>query len=464
MGDYRYFPEQPGPVGGPVRNQVRGPAQGPLTGAVRGPDPYAPVVPSAQTRRPDPTLHRGYTPSSPQAYADHYHDPYAQNENGDAFDDHNPAFDPYAPPYRAAQPVARGYQAAPPLMQGASYAPPAYEEQRYAEHPRALAPLPVRADLYPDAYAAHPSAAPAWVGPQGGARVMPQRATAAPARAPMRPAAVLHGLGAVISLGLVVLAAGWTWNMMQRDVSGVPVVRALEGPMRIAPENPGGQQAAFQGLAINELAGSGASSEGDVIVLAPPPVGLGLTATPDAIVPPGTELASAEGVAASGEALGFKTPNRLAVQRSPRPQGRGDAGVQLAAAIAAPVSQLPALSTSNDPRAADTLAASIARSVALDLTVPRGIDVDPASIGPGTRLVQLGAYDTPDQARGAWETLSQRFSPLLNDRGRVIEAAHSGGSVFYRLRAHGFTDERDARRFCAALVAQQIDCIPVLVR
>ena len=48
--------------------------------------------------------------------------------------------------------------------------------------------------------------------------------------------------------------------------------------------------------------------------------------------------------------------------------------------------------------------------------------------------------------------------------GRVIEAAHSGGSVFYRLRAHGFNDERDARRFCAALIDQKMDCIPVLIR
>jgi hypothetical protein len=36
--------------------------------------------------------------------------------------------------------------------------------------------------------------------------------------------------------------------------------------------------------------------------------------------------------------------------------------------------------------------------------------------------------------------------------------------VFYRLRAHGFADLSDARRFCAAFVAQNVDCIPVLNR
>jgi hypothetical protein len=36
--------------------------------------------------------------------------------------------------------------------------------------------------------------------------------------------------------------------------------------------------------------------------------------------------------------------------------------------------------------------------------------------------------------------------------------------VFYRLRAHGFTDLSDARRFCAAFVAGGVDCIPVVTR
>ena len=52
----------------------------------------------------------------------------------------------------------------------------------------------------------------------------------------------------------------------------------------------------------------------------------------------------------------------------------------------------------------------------------------------------------------------------MTDKARVIEQAQSGGKVFYRLRAHGFRDISDARRFCAALVAEEIGCIPVLQR
>ena len=46
----------------------------------------------------------------------------------------------------------------------------------------------------------------------------------------------------------------------------------------------------------------------------------------------------------------------------------------------------------------------------------------------------------------------------------VVQSAQSGGRTFYRLRAHGFAGEDDARRFCAALLAENAACIPVAQR
>ena len=380
-----------------------------------------------------------------------------------------------APPLQATLHAGPKVARAPLSPTHPSYAQPQAGHPRYHPEPD-LQPWDLdEQEPYPSA--PHPSAPrvnyaapPAWLGPRSAPHAAAQGQAYAPsapkpARPPVQPAALAHGFGAVLSLGLVVLAAGWTWQMMQRDVSGVPVVRALEGPMRVAPDNPGGTQAAFQGLAVNQLAGTGHVDEPDVIVLAPAPAGLG-GAAPTATG--STELAAAP-VLLDGPPLGFRNPSRLAVERSPRPRGRDTSalaagGLLAQASPAQAAQQAPSLSTSNDLQGVDALAASIADSVASGLAGPRGVDIDPASIGPGTRLVQLGAFDSPEEARGAWDVLKRRFSPLLDDRGRVIEAAHSGGSVFYRLRAHGFGDERDARRFCAALVAEQVDCIPVLVR
>ncbi len=52
----------------------------------------------------------------------------------------------------------------------------------------------------------------------------------------------------------------------------------------------------------------------------------------------------------------------------------------------------------------------------------------------------------------------------MNGKDRLIQRAESGGRTFYRLRAMGFDDLADARRFCSALVAEEAACIPVVVR
>jgi hypothetical protein len=52
----------------------------------------------------------------------------------------------------------------------------------------------------------------------------------------------------------------------------------------------------------------------------------------------------------------------------------------------------------------------------------------------------------------------------MGDKQRVIQQASSGGRTFYRLRVMGFSDLSEARLFCAALVADKVDCIPVVMK
>ena len=91
-------------------------------------------------------------------------------------------------------------------------------------------------------------------------------------------------------------------------------------------------------------------------------------------------------------------------------------------------------------------------------------EVDAASLPIGTRLAQLGAFDTEEVARAQWGQLQARFAPYMSGKARVIQRATSGGRTFYRLRALGFEDVADSRRFCSALKASSVDCIPVVTR
>lgn len=55
-----------------------------------------------------------------------------------------------------------------------------------------------------------------------------------------RIATLTNWAGAAVSLALIAGVGVWGYKLVMRDVTGIPVVQAMEGPMRIAPEDPGG--------------------------------------------------------------------------------------------------------------------------------------------------------------------------------------------------------------------------------
>lgn len=280
---------------------------------------------------------------------------------------------------------------------------------------------------------------------------------------------VTHLAGAVCSVALVLGLGMWGYKLAVRDVNGVPVVRAMSGPMRIAPENPGGEVADHQGLAVNTVAAIGtAAPPPDRLVLAPRPLEL----TPEdsaglSPVDPAAVVESAPTVATT--ALAAPAQPEPAENLGPDPDAVAQA---LAEALAEPPAEVAMEETTQvadtavRPRARPA-AASAPEELSLTLTDTTTVaatpmaEVDPATIATGTRLVQLGAFDTPEQARSEWVKLTNQFGPIMAGKALVVQAAESGGRTFYRLRAHGFADEAEARGFCTSLLEQSASCIPV---
>jgi len=281
---------------------------------------------------------------------------------------------------------------------------------------------------------------------------------------------ITHLAGAVCSVALVLGLGMWGYKLAVRDVNGVPVVRAMSGPMRIAPENPGGEVADHQGLAVNTVAALGtAAPPPDRLVLAPRPLELtpedsaGLSPVdPNAVaepvapalaapaLPAPVEPAPAENLGPDPDAVAQALAEALA---EPLPDAVGDEAPQVAGATMRPRAR-PA--TSGAP---GDLSVTLTDTTTVAAT-PMA-EVDPATIPSGTRLVQLGAFDTPEQARSEWVKLSNQFGPTMAGKALVVQAAESGGRTFYRLRAHGFADEASARSFCTTLLEQSASCIPV---
>lgn len=307
-----------------------------------------------------------------------------------------------------------------------------------------------------------------------------------------------HGLtnmtniaGAVVSLALIAGVGVWGYELMMRDVTGIPVVRAAGAEMRVRPEDPGGQLAQHQGLAVNEIAARGAASGPvDQVLLAPPDVALAdddqpivkvaASVTLPEPLAPATQAFSTNAQALDaaqnlpsgdidslvaeliGDADATDGP-KVVVQARQRDEATTAQGAVLAEEAALQIIDAPGLRTSMRPKLRPSDIQALIRPARF--TPPAATkDIDPAAIPSGTRLAQLGAFDSADVARTEWDKMQIRFGEILSGKSRVVQQAQSGGRVFYRLRAMGFVDLSDTRRFCSAVKAEGVDCIPVQVK
>jgi hypothetical protein len=316
---------------------------------------------------------------------------------------------------------------------------------------------------------------------------------AANGAAPRNYQSMINLAGAVSSLALVLGLAVWGYKLAVRDVSGIPVVLALQGPMRIAPAAPGGTVADNQGLAVNTIAAEGnAAAPADRLVLAPAAVELSLDDAPglsrlapaepadqvDALLvqpAPTDDMSLGTVVADSANTETSVDENAIEQALAAALTDGGEvpvtetipAGDTLAATDGAgvvvrsprPLSRPAALNTATDAAVADTTIGDVQ-----DVVSVASPEMQPEEVAVGTRLVQLGAFDTADGARAEWTKLQGSFGDLMAGKAIIVQPASSGGQTFFRLRAYGFSDEDDSRRFCSALLSEDTSCIPVTHR
>jgi len=289
------------------------------------------------------------------------------------------------------------------------------------------------------------------------------------------PAGVRKLAGAVVFLGVVSAMGLWSYRLGTRDAAEVPVIRAMEGPARIQPEDPGGAQAAHQGLEVNT-----------VLSGVPAPVArTPATTAPLPVVPALAEEDAPQGALIVAAARAFAEPADAAGDDLQMPlgedgietvvvEGAPDLGALVAETLAAEAeatgaeagarprsrpgnlqrvrAQAPAVTAAATPPAAAATrpAAAPAREV--------------ASVSSGSRMVQLGAYDSEQSTRQAWSRLVAQHGDLFAGKSLYAERATSNSRVFYRLRVAGFSNTEQTRVMCEQLKARGIDCIPVTLQ
>lgn len=328
-----------------------------------------------------------------------------------------------------------------------------------------------------------------------------------------RLARLTHYLGALVSVGLMVGLVTWGWQLVSRDVSGIPVIRAIEGAARTAPDDPGGELSNYTGLAVNNVAAGQASSAIQQVAIAPPPVGLSeddlamgefgatarepsspsdipLTFDGEPITPmsdrEAQELAESAATAAAQLAAAESAVSQAVISDAPVRDGAvtevvtDEFGAPADDAIAAALAEAQALVV---PAAGSLQASSrpaprprvVASTAAAPAPAPASEQASPAErpapqptaevqqVQPasGAQLVQIGAFDSNAIAQSEWSRLADRFGSQFADKGQVIQQHQANGRTFWRLRVAGFDSRAGAQEFCAALKASGTDCIPI---
>ena len=284
---------------------------------------------------------------------------------------------------------------------------------------------------------------------------------------------IFYWTGAALSLFLLAGAIGWSYQLIVRDVNQIPIVRAQLGPLRVAPDNPGGLTAANQGLSVTQLAVNEKPLLSNEIYLAPAAEIL----NEENLALKVKEEYESNKVDGAFEIKEVNAENSMNLEALPDQKevdsGSNDVGVLSKAAFSQKKIEIEnavslALSITNEPDKSLSWLRPKIRPVGFyrngNITEDQIVSNEPMPKLPiGSAVVQLGAFDSKSLAESEWQRFEKILGSILIPKKMVVQKAESGGKIFYRLRASGFSDISDARQFCTA-ISDKVACIPVVTR
>lgn len=225
---------------------------------------------------------------------------------------------------------------------------------------------------------------------------------------PILAGIVFTGFGAVV----------WIATEDPPPPAEIPVIRALEGPAKMRPEDPGGMVVPHQDLTVYDALEAGSDTV--------PEERLGPEPEPPVPIESPIPEPSADG---AGE---------------PRPQ-RPDA----VASVPAPLSE---------NRLGDAAADDPFDFLEVG---PEPVPAPQTGTAPGGWQVQLGSFRTDKAASEAWTRIKAQAPAAIGELEPEIARADLGPErgVYYRLRAGRFGDRASAAALCAELAAKSVDCL-----
>lgn len=276
---------------------------------------------------------------------------------------------------------------------------------------------------------------------------------------PKRMITAAIALGAVAAFGIGIWFA-YDQGVKRGSSGAPPLIRADQGPTKVAPENPGGMQVPNQDKQIYDRIGGNqppASDDGKTERLLPPPER------------PSASVATAPATGPAGSAPSVTVPMRPAPSPVPN-QVPNQAPAQQATGIPnqtnAP-SAMPLQQAEKAPAAkpAETKPAAAAEKPAAK-PAPKPAAEAPAKTASlaspgGSAKVQLASLKDQADAQATWSRLQKKFPELsgLTPSYEKVEIPNKG--AFVRLQVGPLKDRTAAQSLCQQLAAKNQGCIVV---
>ncbi|HEX6959762.1 MAG TPA: SPOR domain-containing protein [Ferrovibrio sp.] len=264
----------------------------------------------------------------------------------------------------------------------------------------------------------------------------------------MRPRKTITAVIALVAVAAFGVSIWFAYDQgVKRGSSGAPpLIRADQGPVKVAPENPGGLQVPNQDKEIYErIGGNTAQSTG--------------AAQPERLLPPPEQPKAPAQPQNTAVAPAGSNPSAVMVPTRPV----NTVPNQTAAPSPTAASPAPATGkTAENPAAAAKPAAdkqSDKQVAAAPAAAP--MPASAASAG-GSSKIQLASLKDQAQAQSTWTKLHKKYADILGDLTpsyEKVEIPNKG--TFVRLQAGPLKDRAAAQALCQKLAAKNQGCIVV---
>lgn len=258
----------------------------------------------------------------------------------------------------------------------------------------------------------------------------------------------------VMTGGVTIAWYSYTAGIKEGSEGAAPLLKP-KGPMKVAPENPGGLSIPHQDKTVfNAIDGRG-KEKGVERLLPPPekPMSIPVKPVPPPAVAPSEPSAGSRVRAADrtgdGRAVGKPVPLTPGGARTVQPVSPKTPAPS--AGLTAPKAQPAKPKSTKTPPAAQKTARA----------TPEPKPAKPAVSAGKAFRIQIGSVSSNVQGKKFWDSQSAKHRDLFGKLSLNLQKATIKGKVFYRIQGGPLPDRAAATGLCQKLKARKIGCIVV---